>query len=179
MKLDPEIAELLGIQADEKNVAKESAPTPVSFPSSAPKPAAGSVINGSGTNKINLHKVLTDKGHYSKIISRTGDEGVRFNEMLSKFLKATEKDEKSMYRERLIPAYWNMISSLVDNLFYEPTDERLSLYRYGLLNTTFIDEEQKNILININSNDVFEDGYFVDEWLTEVGNGNISARSVD
>jgi hypothetical protein len=183
-KLDPEIAELLGIQEDNKDISIDSTlppiSAPVSTPSSASKLSAGSGIsNGSGINKINLHRVLTDKDHYSKIISKTGEEGARFNELLSKFLKTTEKDEKSMYRERLIPAYWNMISLLIDNLFYEPADERLSLYRYGLLNITFIDEEQRNILININNNDVFDDGYFVDEWLTEVGNGNISPSSVD
>ena len=176
-KLDPEIAELLGIQADEKDFTIDSVPAP----SSAPKPATGVTkpTSGSGKNKINLRSVLTDKDPYSKIIGKTGEKGARFNELLSKFLKTTRKDEKSMYRERLIPAYWNMITSLIDNLFYEPTDERLSLYRYGLLNNTFIDEEQQNILINMNNNDVFEDGYFVDEWLTEVGNGNISSSSVD
>ncbi|MCK5571070.1 MAG: hypothetical protein KAJ15_15210, partial [Spirochaetes bacterium] len=129
-KLDPEIADLLGIQSGTAD------PEIVTAGQTAP---STDKIQKTEMRSLNLHGSLTDKNHYSKIIDMTGEYGTRLNEILSKFLKATDKDEKSMYRERLTPAYWNMLTHLINNFFSSLTDEKQALYRYGLLNNTFID----------------------------------------
>lgn len=169
-ELDPEIADLLGIQSGTEE--PETGPAGQTAPSTKQ-------IQKTEMRSLNLHGSLTNKNHYSKIINETGEYGTRFNEILSKFLKATDKDEKSMCRERLTPAYWNMLTHLINNFFDNLTDEKQALYRYGLLNNTFIDESQKNILMKINTNSAQEDFSFVDEWLLKVGNGEISPSSVD
>ncbi len=169
-KLDPEIADLLGIQSGtadpEIGTAGQTAPST-------------DKIQKTEMRSLNLHGFLTDKNHYSKIIDMTGEYGTRLNEILSKFLKATDKDEKSMYRERLTPAYWNMLTHLINNFFSSLTDEKQALYRYGLLNNTFIDASQRNILMSINTSTTQDDFSFVDEWLLKVGNGIISPSSID
>jgi len=169
-ELDPEIAELLGVQTKEKK--RE--------PVITQKAGPGKRIPKTDIRRINLSHALTVKNPYSKIISETGEYGQRVHELLSKFLKAVEKDEKSMYRERLIPAYWNMLTVLIDNFFEDLSDEKLALYRYGLLNSSFIDETQKQMLLNINESSIpSEDIYFIDEWLILVANGKIKQSAVD
>ncbi len=169
-KLDPEIAELLGVKTEEKK----------SEPGVAQKVGPGKRIQKSDIRKINMGHVLKEKKLYSKLISETGEYGQRVHDFLSKFSKAVEKDEKSMYRERLIPAYWNMLTVLIDNFFEDLSDEKLALYRYGLLNSGFIDDTQKKILSNINESSYpSEDFFFVDEWLISVANGKIKQSAVD
>jgi len=169
-QLDPEIADLLGlnqeITEEEPLIEDEESPR---------KP-----LPKTDLRPVNLEKVLKDKNLYQKIISLTREPGNRFHRILQNFFKTQEKDEKSMYREKLIPAYWNMVGSLVDNFFDTLTDEKQVLFRYGLLNPTFIDENQKNILLEINRGEgVSEDIYFLDEWLLMVGNGKIKQSAFD
>jgi hypothetical protein len=169
-ELDPEIAELLGVQKEEKKRER----------SITEKAGPGKRIPKTDIRRINLSHVLSVKNLYSKLISETGEYGQRVHEFLSKFLKAVEKDEKSMYRERLIPAYWNMLTVLIDNFFEDLSDEKLALYRYGLLNSSFIDETQKQILLNISQSSIpSDDIFFVDEWLILVANGRIRKSAVD
>jgi hypothetical protein len=169
-QLDPEIAQLLGVSA-EGNLKPSSIESAISVGKSIPK---------TDLRPINIQKVLEDKNNYTKIIGETGEFGQRFHELLGKFLKSDTKDEKSMYREKLIPAYWNMLGALIDTFFEKLTDEKLALYRYALLNYTFIDEEQKQALIAINAqNGKVPDFFYIDEWLLLVGNGKIRTSAVD
>lgn len=170
--LDPEIAELLGVQAnedDKEDLAKDKAAS------------TGKPIPKTEIRPINLNKILTDKNVYSKIISETEEHGKRVHALLSKFLKAKDKDEKSMYREKLVPAYWNMLITLIDNFFDKKMfDEKKALFRYGLLNNKLLEETQKEILLKINKTSApSEDFCYVDEWLLLVGNGKIKPSAVD
>jgi hypothetical protein len=73
-----------------------------------------------------------------------------------------------------------MLGALIDTFFDDLTDEKLALYRYALLNHTFIDEDQKRVLVEINAEKGrVPDFYYVDEWLLLVGNGRIKTSAVD
>ncbi|MBN2325411.1 MAG: hypothetical protein JXQ30_16920 [Spirochaetes bacterium] len=166
--LDPEIAELLGIEAeDEEDYFSDV--TPVSI-----KPIPKRAIL-----PIDLQKLLSDKDYYTKVLQETGDHGKRVHEIFTNFCKAEMKDEKSMYREKLIPAYWNMLSASIDGFFENLTDRKQALYRYGLLSTSFIDDVQKSILLKLNEKKETEDFYYIDEWLLMVGNGKIKQSAID
>ena len=170
-ELDPEIAELLGVSESEEKEENLNLDESVSV---------GKLIKKTNLRPINLKKVFTEKHVYSKLIEETKEYGHRLHDFITKFSKAIEKDEKSMYRERLIPAYWNMLISLIDNFFDNLTDEKMALYRYGLLNSHFIDDTQRKILLKINEEHTATDNFwFVDEWLLLVGNGTIRQSAVD
>jgi hypothetical protein len=170
-ELDPEIAELLGVQTDEEQDVDLTR---------ADVSTRGKSIHINEIRPINLNKVLSDKHHYTKIIGGSGEYGKRLHDILTKFLKAEEKDDKSMYRSKLVPAYWNMLVSLIENFFEVLTDEKQALYRYGLLNNTFLDDTQKKILLSVNNNKRnSENYYYVDEWLMMVGGGKIKQSAVD
>jgi len=167
--LDPEIAKLLEIQSDETDILSED------FSSLQAKP-----IQKTEIGRIDIQKLLIDKNYYIKIIKEGREYGQKINDLLSKYIKAELKDNKSMYREKIIPSYWNMLLYLIDNFFDNINDEKKALFRYGLLNTTFIDENQKRILLDLNNiTNTNKDIYFVDEWLFMVGNGKIKQSSID
>ncbi|UCB47073.1 MAG: hypothetical protein JSV25_06575 [Spirochaetota bacterium] len=171
-ELDPEIAELLGI--DEGEIGSIAETQPDIGPISA-KP-----IPHKDILPIDIKKLLSDKEYYSEIMTESKEYGKRVHDLFGNFAKTDEKDEKSMYREKLIPAYWNMLSYLIGNFFEALTDKKQSMFRYGLLSPTFIDDVQKDILLQINESPSAGEGfYYVDEWLLAVGNGNIKQSSVD
>jgi hypothetical protein len=165
-ELDPEIAELLGIE--------EEQPLPdIATDIVRPIPKRAII-------PIDLKKLYNDKDYYSKLLSEAQDHGKRVHDFFTNFCKAELKEEKSMYREKLIPAYWNMLEFLIDGFFEHLTGQKQALYRYGLFNTSFIDDRQKAILQKINETaKAKHDSYFVDEWLLMVGNGRIKQSAVD
>ena len=166
--LDPEIAELLGIQEQEEDVALEA------FEEGA-RP-----ITKTDFRPINLQRVLHNKSAYMNIIGNGGEMGQRLHDLITKFSRAKDKDERSMYREKLAPAHWNMLMYLVNSFFDDLSSEKQALYRYGLLNSAFIDDNQKKILLHINRpEDSHECISYVDEWLYKIGNGEIKSSAVD
>ena len=168
-ELDPEIAELLQLDEEESEDFE-----------AASLDIEGKPIKSVEIKQINLEKVIENKNHYIDIISNTGEAGKRFHDILSKFSKAVDRDEKSMYREKLIPAYWNMLTSLVDILFDKPKDQFKVLFRYGLLNPSFLEPSQIELLKQIHNNSGDDpDIFFVDEWLMMVGSGRIKQSAID
>jgi hypothetical protein len=117
-ELDPEIAELLGVSTEEGqkdgSVFDESV-------------SEGRLIRKTDLRRLNLKKVIADRHAFQKIIGEADEHGRKVHEFITKFSKAVEKDEKSMFREKLIPAYWNMLTFLIDTFFERLTDEKLAL----------------------------------------------------
>ncbi|MGQ9615827.1 MAG: hypothetical protein ACUVWJ_05425 [Spirochaetota bacterium] len=171
--LDPEIAALLGI-TEEKGETQQEEKIPIEE-TEVSKPIPKVEIR-----PLKIYDVLKDKKAYSKVISEGGEHGQKLHEVISKFLQAQEKDEKSMYREKIVPAYWNLLFSMVDSFFENLTYEKQALFRCGLLNSSFIDDNQKEILRKICiSKTQSETIFFLDEWLLKVGNGEIRTSVVD
>ena len=167
--LDPEIAELLGIDGEEEGQSSlETLDT------------AGRPITKTDFKPINLKKIFQNKNAYMKIIAEGGEMGQRLHELITKFSKAKDKDERSMYREKIGPAYWNLLLYMVNSYFDDLTSEKQALFRYGLLNSSFIDDNQKRVLEQINQPvDSLESISYVDEWLYQVGNGAIKPSAID
>ncbi len=167
--LDPEIAELLGIDEEEE------AQTSLDAIETAGRPIAHTEFR-----PIDLQKVFQNKNAYMKIIADGGEIGQRLHDLITKFSKAKDKDERSLYREKVAPAYWNLLLYMVNSFFDDLTSEKQAMYRYGLLNSGFIDDNQKLILKHINQPvDSLETVSYVDEWLYKVGNGEVKPSSID
>jgi hypothetical protein len=167
--LDPEIAELLGIPKEKED---EFA---LDFENEAGRPIAKTKLGA-----IDMTTLIKEKDYYSKIIGSAGEIGQKLHELITNFIKARDKDEKSMYRERIGPAFWNVLHHLIEDFFDSPSGEKQALFRYGLLNPSLIDETQRSILVKMNQDDLgSEDFYYVDEWLFGIGNGKLKPSSVD
>ena len=52
--------------------------------------------------------LFVDKNHYRAVLSGEGEAGQRVHELVTKFMKATDPEEKSGFRARLITAFWEL-----------------------------------------------------------------------
>ena len=181
--IDPEIADLMGIESEDENApefndlfdegeAAEVQPEEVDlsrerFPEitrfeEAPKP------------------FFRDKNFYKKVLGGEGDASKKVHDLLTKFLKAEDPQDKSMFRNRLIPAYWDLASRIARKVRRGLPVPKQLLLRFGVLLPTLISAEQRDLISKIiMENDTGEPIYYVDEWLEKVGLGQITASATD
>jgi hypothetical protein len=186
--LDPEIAQLMGLGAD-----SESEGTPQftelfheEAPPETEQPAPVAVdLTRKGFETV---KELTgapqpyfrDKDYYRKVLSGEGDIAKRTHELLTAFVNATDPQDKSLHRGRLVPAYWELLASATKSIGATmPVFKRL-LFRFGLLTPAILTEEQRTLISSTAiENKTGEPIHYVDEWLARIGRGEISPSAVD
>jgi len=101
----------------------------------------------------------------------------------------TDKDKKTMYKERFTSAFWELYSDILfkigtswfDNI---PIQKRLFI-RFGILDLKYLSTEDQEMIKSIptkrsqSDDDVYNSVYYVDEWISEIGKGNIEASATD
>lgn len=121
-----------------------------------------------------------DKKFYEKILTGEEDVNRRVHSILGQFLKAEDPQDRSLYRGRLVPAYWDLLDSISARIGPQlPTPKRLVL-RYGVLLPTMISQEQRQVIARIIFNNPYgEPVHYVDEWLELVSRGRVSKSAGD
>jgi hypothetical protein len=185
--IDPEIADLVGVDSSQKqdvpdftqlfddgsgqqqdqaepddvDFTKERFPTITKF-EDTPKP------------------FFEDKSFYKRVLSGEGEASSRFHDMLSKFLTAKETQDRSMYRMRIIPAYWDLMSSIAGKVSGNIPQAKIVAMRYGAVLPTLISAPQRKTISSIVfENETGEPIHYVDEWLRRVAGGQVNASAVD
>lgn len=188
--IDPEIAELIGVEQD-----TDDGSTPdFSDLFNEPRPE-GSVPGGTGADGVDftakkfakIEKIeqdpkpyFADKEYYKKALNGEGDDAKRLHEYLTNFLKAEDTQDKSMWRAKIIPAYWNVTTSISRKIHSKLPIPKILLLRYGLLLPTLLSEEQRLMITKIIfDNNTGEPVHYVDDWLKKVAAGEISASATD
>jgi hypothetical protein len=187
--LDPEIASLLGITQEKKTTA-----TPASSPTTPPpsydtlfkgKPPEETLeIKKSFTKIAKIlgppQKVFYDKNFYSKILQDEGDTAARFHDLFSRFLKAATPEDRSMYRGKVIPAFWDLLAQIALKIHTNLPVEKKLLLRYGLVSPTFIDQNQRDNLSRVIMQNTYgETVYYMDEWLQRIARGQEKTSATD
>ncbi len=184
-ELDPEIAELIGLDGD------DSGDTPDFFElfeeeKSAPaEPKKEELAFSESFYRIKEFSeapkpYFTDPQYYKKLLSGEGEVSKRVHSLLSEFLKAQNPKEKTLFRERLITAYWELAISIASKISTGmPVPSKL-LLRFGVLLPTLINKEQRTTLSSIIENNVTgEPIHYVDEWLLKISSGDINPSAAD
>jgi len=185
-KIDPEIADLMGI--DESETSKPDF-------SDLFEEAENSGEEKGETEPVDLTKTtfptitkyeedpkpyFRNKDYYKIAVSAEGESSKRVHDLLSKFLKAEDPQDRSLYRGRLVPAYWDLAASIASKIYSSLPDPKMLVLRYGLLSPTLISAEQRNMISKIIfDNTTGEPIHYVDEWLKKVASGEVSASSTD
>ena len=124
--------------------------------------------------------VFQDKAFYKKALTGEGEASKRVHSILGAFLNAQDPQDRSMQRGRLIPAYWELFRGIASRIPGSLTEEKRALLRFGYLLPTVVSPEQRSMLSRvILKNTTGEPIYYVDEWLTEVATGRITASATD
>ncbi len=99
-----------------------------------------------------------------------------------KVITTTDKEEKMVFRQRLIISGWNLYSELAKKIMHiQNCKEKLYYLRYGCFNYDALDPKQQDILSSLSwkvSSGDFE-VYYADEWLYHVATGKVKASMVD
>ncbi len=186
--LDPDLAELLSIE-ESKSPANEGPDFRTLFKDENLKATAAGGETPDTTKKrfAPITKIqdspkpyFKDKDYYKIALAGEGDCGQRVHELLGRFMKATDIDEKSKFRAQLISAYWELGASIAGHVGKDlPIPKRL-LLRFGILSPTFLTAEHRDMV----SRFVFENAtgepiWYCDEWLERISAGLVKPSSTD
>lgn len=180
--IDPEVAELMGIEEtpDFNDLFGEPA---------ADKPASSSHdIDLSRVSFTEISKYYEDKSNplfssadfYQKALSGEGEAARRVHSLMAKFLNVEDPKERSVYRAKLISAYWNLLEGIAVKIHTKLPDQKRYMLRFGYLLPTVVSKEQRELLGRvIDANETGEPVYYVDEWLRKIARGEVGQSAQD
>jgi hypothetical protein len=196
--LDPDLAELLSL--DEETVEEPTAgPGPsrdepgegepdfgTLFADEQPAPGAEGIdatrkrFEPIGKIEEAPKPLFVDKDHYRAILSGEGEPGQRVHELVTKYMKATDPEEKSGHRARLIQAFWELAGSVAGRVGKNLAMPKRLLLRFGVLSPSFLSAELRDMLCRIIwENQTGEPVHYVDEWLEKIARGQVRPSSTD
>ena len=123
---------------------------------------------------------FADKNYYKQALTGEGDISQRVHSVLGSFLNAQDPADRSTFRARLIPAYWELLSHMAPKVVGAgPTPKTLAV-RFAVLLPTLLSAEQRSMLSRtIFDNNTDEPIHYVDEWITLVARGRVNPSAVD
>jgi hypothetical protein len=184
-QLDPEIADLMGIQATTRTE----------------KPEFGDLfeeelkVDKKGLEEVDLSKksfdiqtafeekpkpYFRDKNYYKNLLADQGEIGRRVHQLLTQFATAKDPKDRSVYRARLTTAYWELAARIAARISPNmPLPKRL-LLRFGILSPSLISTEQRDMISRtIFENKTDEPIHYLDEWLTKIAQGSARPSATD
>ncbi|HRY80070.1 MAG TPA: hypothetical protein P5117_05640 [Spirochaetia bacterium] len=197
-EIDPEIAALLGTDTGPKGPAERK--------SAADTPDFDSLFGGAGVvmeerNKAEFDVDLTrariapvtkdqesvpndffsDPDFYRKALAAEGEESQKLHALLSKYLQTKDPKDRGVYRQQLIPAYWNLLHRVALKCASPgfPIAKQV-LLRYGVLLPTLLSPEQQDMIQRVvHKKELDEPFYYMDEWLRAVALGHVGQSATD
>ncbi len=181
-EIDPEIAELIGVESEETGA-------PALFGDSA-GPKVVLAPEQADTERESFAPVaafeeaakplFADKNYYKIALGGEGETAQRAHKLLSDFLACQDPKDKSVLRNKLISAYWNLAESIAAKSYTALPMPKVLLLRFGVMLQTLISDEQRQMLSRvIFDNHSTEPLYYVDEWLKKIAAGQISPSTTD
>jgi len=123
---------------------------------------------------------FNNPNYYKFLLTGMGDISDKLHKTIQNYLKAADPKDRTVYRARLIPLYWEMIRKQVEVLSEDSEMPRRLLIRYGALLPNVISAEQRQMLSKIFFENTTEEPiHYSDEWLLFVGRGELSPLATD
>ncbi|HEY9594079.1 MAG TPA: hypothetical protein VHE79_06360 [Spirochaetia bacterium] len=121
-----------------------------------------------------------DKDYYKKVLAGEGEQATRVHELLGKYMKAEDPEEKSHFRAQLISAYWDLGEKVSLHAGHGLIMPKRLLLRFGILSPGFLTPELRDMVSRIVfENTTGEPVHYVDEWLEKVARGQVRPSAVD
>ena len=201
--MDPEIAALIGVEGDDASASSEKKPGAAAGGSLPDFDIlfgdAGVAADGGGKADLSVdlsrkciasvekdresvpNDFFSDPDFYKKALGGEGEESQKLHALLSKYLQAKDPKDRGVYRQQLIPAYWNLLHRVAlrcpSAAF--PTSKQL-LLRYGVLLPTLLSPDQQEIIRYIvHAKEIDEPFFYLDEWLRSVALGQVGQSATD
>ena len=126
-------------------------------------------------------KLFDSPNYYKKVLGGEGQAANRLHGLLSKYLAAKDPKDKSVFRQQIITAYWELASRIAAEVSNPACcAEKKAALRYGLLLPSLLTADQKELFATIiEKNETGEPIYYLDEWFTSIAYGRINPSSTD
>ncbi len=165
---EPDFRTLFGEEApdqdqdkDEVDLAREKL-TPITKTEEDPKP------------------YFKDKNYYKKALSDMGESSKKVHAILTQFLGAKDGQDRSIYRSRLTPAYWDLLADIAQKTGDDLSIQKRLCLRFGVLSPTFISADQRNMFSRVVfRNTTGEPVHYVDDWMENIASGRVVASETD
>ncbi len=121
-----------------------------------------------------------DNNYYKSLMNGEGEVAKRFHATMTQFLNTQDPQERSLYRGRLISAYWNLAESIVKKAGSKLPIEKQLMLRFGVVLPNLLSAEQRRMVSTvILENKTGEPVHYVDEWMNKVAVGQINLSATD
>ncbi|MBP5283809.1 MAG: hypothetical protein J6Y93_03990 [Treponema sp.] len=191
MELDPTIAALLAESSSGPSQLpsfKDIAPEPPKGGEPEPKSSSMSVdlsvTHFAPITKVfedTPHQIFNDPSYYKTALSGEGDQAQRVHQVLSKYLTCTDPKDRTVYRQQMITAFWELIRVMCPKMA-DPNvaKSKKMLVRYGVVLPSLFSPEQKDFFSKaILENNTGEPVYYMDEWFKEIAAGRLTLSATD
>ena len=115
--------------------------------------------------------VFEDKSYYKTALTNENASSQRVHQLLSKYLTCQDPKDRTVYRQNLISAYWELLRGMAPKMadINLPMPKRM-MCRFGVLLPSLFRPEQKTFFSRIFfENRPCEPVMYVDEWFKEMG----------
>ena len=180
-ELDSDIAQLMGLSPD----SAEAKPDFSELFEEKQEKAEGVDLNKQHFEPITdfleaPKSFFADKNFYKNVLSGEGEISKKVHALFTQFLGAKDSQDKSMYRTRLIPAYWDLCANIASRISRNLPIEKILLLRFGILSPSLISSEQRDLISRIIfDNKLGEPVHYLDEWLLKIAQGSINPSTTD
>ena len=189
-EIDPEIAELFGVDDDEDSGRPDIDDLFGDGSSDKATENDGSDQNAQDTTRESFPVITAlegtsrpffqDKEFYKKALGGEDAPAKRFHKILGQFLATEDPQEKSLFRGQLIPAFWNVAESIAKKSHTNLPDPKRILLRFGAVLPNLLSKEHAMTLQKIIFNNTTgEPVHYVDEWLSQIAQGQIGTSATD
>jgi len=185
--IDPEVAELMGIDEEDNEEAPDFADL-FGEPKADKPPSSVEDLDLNKSSFPAIEKFFKDEAnpifsstdYYKQALSGEGEPAKRVHSLLAQFLNVQDPKERSLYRNKLISAYWNLAASIAAKIHTKLPEPKRYMLRFGYLLPTAVSKEQREMLSRvIDENHTGEPIHYIDEWLYKVAMGRIGQSAQD
>lgn len=127
------------------------------------------------------NKYFDEPSYYKTCLTGEGNSAQRVHQILSKYLVCTDPKDRTVYRQQLVTAYWELVHNMAPKMadFNLPKPKRMMM-RFGVLLPSLFTPEQKLVFSkSILDNTTGEPVYYMDEWFKEIASGRLSLSATD
>ncbi len=127
------------------------------------------------------NRFFADPDFYKSVMSNAGEEAQALHQVIQKYNQAQDPKDKSILRQKLIPAYWNLMRRFSLSCARKdfPLCRQMTM-RFGCILPSLLNPEQRDILERVVlKNELDEPVYYMDEWIKLVSSGQLKASSTD
>ena len=125
--------------------------------------------------------VYDDPKYYKTCLTGENNMAQRVHQLLTKYLTTTDPKDRSVFRQQIITAFWELLRGMVGKMsnMSTPLPKRM-LVRYGIILPSLFKPENKEFFSKmIFENVTGEPVLYVDEWFKEIASGRMTNSATD